>query len=163
MNNKGYDDHLRRMAEMKSVTDSGPPRSAGKSRRREIERRRHYAAIELDNRLLLERLAKIMQKKTIDNENHNIKFRRSLTDTHRKLELQRITQENQRLLRRIQETEPCYNHLQWEEEHKRRQVYIRNMSEFQDPPVGSGTNPALQATPSPQRRHKALRPLSSDT
>ncbi len=73
----------------------------------------------MDNRLLLERLAKIMQKKTIDNENHNT-FQKSLQETYRKIELSRITADNQRLLKRIQEVEPCYNHLEWEEDAKKR-------------------------------------------
>jgi len=32
--------------------------------------RREFAAIEFDNKLLLERLAKVVQQKTIDNEIH---------------------------------------------------------------------------------------------
>ena len=98
------------------------------SKRKEIERRRQHAAIEFDNRLVLERLAKVMQKKTIDNDPpRNLSIGRQQA---RRLELQRITQENQRLLKRIQETEPCYNHLEWEEDAKRRAAIMANMSEF---------------------------------
>ncbi len=79
----------------------------------------------MDNRLLLERLAKIMQKKTIDNENHN-GHQKSLQETYRRLELQRITADNHRLLKRIQEVEPCYNHLQWEEEAKKRYLSLKH-------------------------------------
>lgn len=57
---------------------------------------RAYAKIEKENRLLLERLSKAMQEKNIDNVNVKAsRFRRSLMQTQRKLELQRITQENQ--------------------------------------------------------------------
>ena len=33
-----YDDHLRRMREMKSTTDSSAPRKLGKTKRKEMER-----------------------------------------------------------------------------------------------------------------------------
>ncbi len=36
--------------------------------------------------------------------------------------MQKITEENQRLLKRIQEVPPAYNHLQWEEEAKRNDI-----------------------------------------
>ena len=90
--------------------------------------------------MMLERLAKIMQQKTIDNDNKHMKFGKSLIHASRRLELQRITEENQRLLKRIQETDPIYNHLQWEEEAKQRTMYIKNMSDFEyKPPVRTTT------------------------
>ena len=71
-----------------------------------------------------------MQHKTIDNDPPPSK---SIgRQQARRLELQRITQENQRLLKRIQETEPCYNHLEWEEDARKREVIIANMSEFSE-------------------------------
>jgi uncharacterized protein with HEPN domain len=69
-----------------------------------------------------------MQHKTIDNDAPHAKA--IGRQQARRLELQRITQENQRLLKRIQETEPAYNHLKWEEEAKKRDVIIANMSEY---------------------------------
>ena len=71
-----------------------------------------------------------MQHKTIDNDPPHAKA--IGRQQARRLELQRVTQENQRLLKRIQETEPCYNHLKWEEEAKKREVIIANMSEFSE-------------------------------
>ncbi len=71
-----------------------------------------------------------MQHKTIDNDPpHSKAIGRQQA---RRLELQRVTQENQRLLKRIQETEPCYNHLEWEEEARKREVIMANMSEFSE-------------------------------
>ena len=142
MMERGYDSHVQRIAEIKSSVDSRAPRSKPPSKKKEIDRRRRCQAIEQDNRLLLERLAKIMRKKTIDNENKHAKFGKSLTQTHRRLELQRITQENQRLLKRIQETEPIYNHLNWEEDAKKRSMYMKNMSDFQEyvPPARTVTS-----------------------
>lgn len=104
-----------------------------------------------------------MQVKTIDNENHSVKaIGRSQS---RRLELQRITQENQRLLRRIQETEPCYNHLEWEEDAKRREQYIRNMSEYaeQNMKIPPNSPPKFEKSTSNSelKRHGQLSPLHS--
>merc|ERR1711937_656006 len=45
-------------------------------------------------------------------------------------DLIRITQENQAILRRVQTAAPVYNHLQWEESHRRNELYLRNACEF---------------------------------
>ena len=57
---------------------------------------------------MLERLAKVVQHKTIDNEIHksvamHATFKKKLGLTKKRLEMQKITEENQRLLKRIQE------------------------------------------------------------
>ena len=40
----------------------------------------------------------------------------------------RLTTENQELLKRIQEVPPAYNHLEWEEDAKRKEVIKRCMA-----------------------------------
>lgn len=72
-----------------------------------------------------------MSKKNIDNERKHLGFP-SLKEAHKRLELQRIVEENQRLLTRIQNTAPVYNHLQWEQEAEHRVDILRNMTEFPD-------------------------------
>lgn len=60
---------------------------------------------------------------------------------HRKKELMRITHENQAILKRIQRAQPMYNHVKWEESHKRNQEYLRNCCEYPlvlRKPLGSG-------------------------
>jgi hypothetical protein len=44
--------------------------------------------------------------------------------------MQRITDDNQRLLKRIQETPSAYNHLEWEEDARRLDAFKRTMSLF---------------------------------
>merc|ERR1719223_1025085 len=112
---------------MKGTVDCGPPREHPLGNKSEMDKRRNFASIEFDNKLLLERLAKIVQKKTIDNEIHesvatHATFKAKLGLTKKRLEMQRITEENQRLLRRIQEVPPAYNHLDWEEDYRRKEV-----------------------------------------
>ncbi len=94
----------------------------------------------MDNRLMLERLAKVVQQKSIDNEIHksvamHAEFKRKLGLTKKRLEMQKITEENKRLLKRIQEVPPAYNHVEWEDDARRKQEIMENMllyPEFHD-------------------------------
>ena len=128
-----FQQHQDRIRNMKGTVDCGPPREHPLGNKSEMDKRRQFAAIEFDNKLLLERLAKIVQKKTIDNEIHesvatHATFKAKLGLTKKRLDMQKITEENQRLLRRIQEVPPAYNHLDWEEDYKRKEVIKKSMS-----------------------------------
>ena len=73
-----------------------------------------------------------MQKKTLDNQVHESvdmqkTFKAKLSITRKKLEAQRITHENRRILQRIQEVPPVYNHVEWEVAAKEREHTIKNM------------------------------------
>ena len=104
-----------------------------------------------------------MQHKTIDNDPPPSK---SIgRQQARRLELQRITQENQRLLKRIQETEPCYNHLEWEEDARKREVIMANMSEFSEAnmkiPMPSVATAKKKKSTTPKKKSKIhLEPLT---
>lgn len=82
---------------------------------------------------MLERLAKVVQNKTIDNEIHksvefHANFKKKLGLTKKRVEMQRLTEENQRMLKRIQEVPPAYNHLEWEEDARRKEHIKRCMA-----------------------------------
>jgi hypothetical protein len=82
---------------------------------------------------MLERLAKVVQHKTIDNEIHksvefHANFKKKLGLTKKRVEMQRLTEENQRMLKRIQEVPPAYNHLEWEEDARRKEHIKRCMA-----------------------------------
>ncbi len=120
---------------MRPTVDAGPPREHPFSNKREMEKLRYTSVIEMDNRLMLERLAKVVQHKSIDNEIHksvamHAAFKKKLGLTKKRLHMQKITEENQRLLKRIQEVPPAYNHLEWEEEARRRDEVMRNMTVY---------------------------------
>ena len=128
-----YEQHVQRIKSMAPTINCGPPRAHPLSNKREKDKIREFASIEFDNKLLLERLAKVVQQKTIDNEIHksvqmHAQFKKKLGLTQKRLEMQKLTEENQRLLKRIQEVPPAYNHLQWEEEAKHRDVVKRCMA-----------------------------------
>lgn len=89
-----------------------------------------FSKIERDNRLLLNKMSLIMQKNTLDNRNQSWRYARSLNKSYRKKELERITVENQQILRRIQEREPNYNHTKWIEDRKLSEGYLKNICEY---------------------------------
>jgi predicted DNA-binding protein YlxM (UPF0122 family) len=98
-----------------------------------VIQRREFLNIEFDNKLMLERLAKVIQNKSIDNEIHqsvdmHAKFKAKLGLTQKRVQMQKLTAENQRILKRIQEVPPAYNHLEWEEDAKRKEHIKRCMA-----------------------------------
>lgn len=122
-----YDDfcmqmHQQRLRKMKSCLDNKPPKRPShlrKNMKREQMMEERYAKIERENRLLLEKMSAIMQGgHGIDNRRKGPRNVGSMNKTYRKMQLQKITQENQAILRRIQACEPSYNHLVWNEERK---------------------------------------------
>jgi E3 ubiquitin-protein ligase TRIP12 len=54
----------------------------------------------------------------------------SLNRDSRKTELMRITQENQAILKRIQQVQPVYNHVLWEDSYRRSGRYLKNGCEY---------------------------------
>lgn len=95
---------------------------------------------------MLDRLAKIMQTKRIDNEgSQNIRERKSLgNNTSRKHQLQRITQENQRLLQRIQQINPIIDHVEFDIRAKKNEYLLRQMSDFKEVTVSPQIESWLQ-------------------
>jgi hypothetical protein len=88
---------------MKPTVDCGPPREHPFSNKNAMDKQRFQAVVEMDNRLMLERLAKVVQNKTIDNEIHksvamHARFKKKLGLTKKRIEMQKLTEENQRLL-----------------------------------------------------------------
>jgi len=91
------------------------------------------ATIERDNRLLLERIAKIMRTTgSIDNNNMDREVK-SLSIERRQRELLRITQENKQVLGRImaRKTKSDYSRDNWEPKWKREEYYMAQLSRFQ--------------------------------
>ena len=127
---KHHAEHMERVRKMRPVVDAGPPRELPLSGKKEIERKRFHDKVERGNRALLDRLGKAMEHKHIDNERHDkIKFQ-SLQAGLKKVELARVTMENQLLLHRIQSAIPAYDHNEWEREAEGREFYLKNMTQY---------------------------------
>ena len=126
---KHHNEHMERIRNMQPVVDNKKPRELPMSGKKEIERRRFRDKVEMGNRLLLDRLGKALERKNIDTERKAVKFN-SLEQGKKKLELKRVTMENQLLLNRIQFAQPMYDHNQWERDAEHREFYLKNMTEF---------------------------------
>ncbi|TMW68359.1 hypothetical protein Poli38472_005827 [Pythium oligandrum] len=125
--------HRLKLNTIKSSIDNSEPHRPlhlRKNLKKEQMKEERYAEIERENRILLEKMSHIMQNETLDNKNQSITYSHSLNKESRKRELQKITAENQAILRRIQMREPTYDHLQWAEEAKRNDQYAANIREY---------------------------------
>mmetsp|Transcript_3885 Transcript_3885/g.8666 ORF Transcript_3885/g.8666 Transcript_3885/m.8666 type:complete len:183 (-) Transcript_3885:2097-2645(-) len=131
--------HKQKLRDMKCSIDNKCPRAAShlktKAKKNALMEDR-FAQIETENRILLEKMSHIMRHKGgIDNKNESTKYSHSLGKEQRKRELQRITKENQKILRRIQDARPTYNHCEWEEDAKKNEDILANISEFKTRPL----------------------------
>lgn len=118
---------------MEATIKSGPPHKKPFSDKWEQDKRREYLAIEYDNKLMLERLAKAVQTKGIDNEIHKSvefhqQFKKKLSLATKREKMAKLTRENQKLLKSIQQVSPAYNHIEWEEDAKRHDLIKRTMA-----------------------------------
>lgn len=132
--------HRERLKTMRPAIDNKPPKKPShltNNKKREAQMEERFLKIERENKLLLEKMSYIMSQKALDNKSEAASKVKSLNKTFRKKELQRITEENQKILRRIQERQPYYNHAQWEEERKLQEQYVKNICEY---PVHGGSS-----------------------
>jgi hypothetical protein len=134
--------HNRRIANARASVDQKPPKGFGELRRnvkREQMTEDRYAQIEHENRLLLSKMSDIMQKGSIDNVSAAWQYGHSLNRRNRKAELERITEANGHILRRIQGVTPYYNHWEWEEQAIVAEKLAANLSVFKPRGSKSGT------------------------
>lgn len=102
-----------------------------------------YAKIEHENRLLLAKMSEIMRKGSLDMVSKSHKYGRSMNRSARKKELQRITQENQKILRRLRTVQPVYSHWKWEEDRIKSEKYLETISEFKPTASRRGASSAM--------------------
>ncbi|GFH51493.1 hypothetical protein CTEN210_07969 [Chaetoceros tenuissimus] len=126
--------HRQKLRDMKCSIDNKPPRSAThlktKAKKNALMEDR-IDQIETENRILLQKMTHIMRRKgAIDNVNQSQKYGHSLSKERRKRELQKITNQNLQILKRIQQAKPTYNHKKWEEEAKANDRILANICEF---------------------------------
>lgn len=118
-----YNQHRARLASIKPAIDNKAPpvypHLYQKLKKAQLEEER-CTEIERDNRTLVKRMNDIMHRPGIDNSQPHEKAA-SLNKELRKQELSRITRENHALLKRLQERQPTYNHLQWEQDRERNE------------------------------------------
>jgi len=128
------DRHRQKLRDMKSSVDNKSPRQAThlktKAKTHALMEDR-FAQIETENRILLEKMSHIMRNKGgVNNKNESAIYAHSLNKDRRKRELQRITKQNQQILKRIQNAQPTYDHLAWEEKAEANDRILSNICEF---------------------------------
>ena len=143
--------HRTRLKQMKPAIDNKPPPTyvhlAEKLKKRQLDEER-YSQIERDNFLLLDKISYIIAHPQVLDEKYMgppVTFGKSLNKDFCKRELLRITKENRQILRRIQNTEPYYNHLEWEKDSRRAEVYLRICAEYPIAPPSTRASAARQS------------------
>jgi len=127
-----YEQHIERISAMKPVVDTSAPKQMPYNDRRERDRDYINRKIDYGNKLLLERIAKMIQHSNIDNKHDKhiyeySKFKQRLYNIVRQSRLKQITEENNNLLKRIQIVSPVYSASQMEQEYKKKQEIMKQM------------------------------------
>eukprot|EP01086_Lenisia_limosa_P001138 TRINITY_DN12066_c0_g1_i1.p1 TRINITY_DN12066_c0_g1~~TRINITY_DN12066_c0_g1_i1.p1 ORF type:complete len:207 (-),score=45.98 TRINITY_DN12066_c0_g1_i1:30-650(-) len=137
-----YEAHRKKLRDIRPMVDNKAPKRQthleSKLKKLQLEEER-LATIERDNRILLEKMSNIMQTGKGPTAAAPAPKVQSLNQVHRRQEVDRITKENQAILKRIQEKEPHYSHLQWEEDRKKNEVYLNNIMEYKKEPSPTKT------------------------
>jgi len=90
-----------------------------------------YSEIDRENRILLKKMSEIMRQQATETPREKRQpGPQSLNRDARKKELLRITKENQSILKRIQQAQPVYNHIEWEGSNRKNNNYLKNCAEY---------------------------------
>lgn len=89
-----------------------------------------YREIDKENRILLQKMSDVMRQQTPGQTPRAKSGPPSMNRDARKTELMRITQDNFAILKRIQQAQPVYNHIAWEDAYRKNFGYLKNASEF---------------------------------
>ncbi|KAL9646325.1 hypothetical protein ABK040_014478 [Willaertia magna] len=122
-----YKKHRDALANIKPSVDTNAPKDFPHLRqnaKKKQQQKERTDQIGKDNRILVDKMTEIMTKNYVDNKNENFKFIGSLNSEKRKRELRKITAENQAILKRIQNRQPNYNHLQWQEDYCKSRKWL---------------------------------------
>jgi len=129
---RDHDAHRSRIKKVKPATDMTMPLTAGMDHIRNNLKKEQllegrYMEIDRENRILLRKMSDMMKKPNPYTTGEAAAHApQSMNKDGRKMALLKITQENQRLLKSIQEVQPVYNHKKWEEHHRNSGVLLRN-------------------------------------
>lgn len=131
---RNHEMHKQRLKSMKPQVDTREPSVTQLAHlqnnlKREQMLEERYHEIDRQNRILLQKMSDIMKHQTFSADRAK-SGPPSLNRDARKTELMRITQENNNILRRIQQAQPVYNHVQWEDSYRRSFAYLKNSCEY---------------------------------
>ncbi|KAG2378111.1 hypothetical protein C9374_008733 [Naegleria lovaniensis] len=128
---RSYKKHRDALASIKPSIDTTAPKDyphlRTNAKKKQMQKERGDQ-IGKDNRILVDKMTEIMGKHYLDNKNQNYKFIGSLNSDLRKREAKKITEENSAILKRIQNRQPVYNHLHWEQEWTKSRKWMADKS-----------------------------------
>ena len=155
VNTRNYNAHRQKLAGMRPGIDNTAPKMYPhlyqKLKKAQVEEER-CSEIERDNRTLVKRMTGIMQRGSIDNAAPQ-GATSSLNKFQRRQELERITKENHALLKRIQERQPTYNHLQWDQDREKSEQLCDRICRYPYRPAGSPGRTHETSLPAIENRH----------
>lgn len=96
-----------------------PSLLAAKRAKREVIAEERYTEIERENRILLEKMSNIMQKQKPSlyrPPETQVMMKRSLNRNRRKIEFEKITLENDKILKRLQKKTATYSVERWDKD-----------------------------------------------
>lgn len=130
---QNHERHKKRIANIRPQVDTTVPTVAHldhlrNNLKREQFLEERYHTIDRENRILLTKMSEIMRQTT-----HAPRPRSgppSLNRDSRKHALMKVSQQNQALLKRIQQAQPVYNHVEWEDSYRKSNTYLKNTAEY---------------------------------
>lgn len=127
---KDHEAHRARIKAVKPSTDMSTPSTmlmdhfkTNLKKERLLEER--YLEIDRENKVLLRKMSEAMKKPNPYVKEPPGTRDLSLNRTGRKMELIRITQDNQRMLKAIQEVKPVYDHKKWEKNFEDSEYHLK--------------------------------------
>lgn len=161
-----FQEHKDRLRKMKSSVDNQPPRNfvhIKQNLRRQREEEDRMVTIQRHNNELLSRMHHIMHTTGRIEHKSDWKPKKSLNYMKRQVELERISRENQSILRRIQTVKPQYSSRKWETDFRTHRSRAKSLSVFPEilspekvspprrqpeslhlPPIGQKSRPETQ-------------------
>ena len=148
--------HNKKLAEVRSQVDVAAPNTYGVLRtkpKKDQQLEERYSEIERNNKLLLDRMTSIIGSTDRKNQYSNPTLnsipvaKQSLHSNFRKRELQRITQENYKILQRLKEKESHYSVAKWEGDRRRTENYLNNICEYPHMFTGEKQPPRRSISP----------------
>ncbi|EAR95626.2 hypothetical protein TTHERM_00266360 (macronuclear) [Tetrahymena thermophila SB210] len=130
--------HLKKLREIKSNFRAKSPFSyeINKKKKEQLQETKH-TEIERENRILLEKITNIMQNKQLTMSMKRVMSPKSLNQTVRKKKLVQIAEENQFLLRRLQEKRSNYDVAQYEQQWANTKSFINTITGYSKTPKQS--------------------------
>jgi len=134
---KDHESHRERIKTVQPASDmTAPVTMAMNHFRTNLKRERlledRYMEIDRENGILLKKMSQAMKKPNayVVKDDNEKKPSASLNRQSRKVDLQRITHENKRMLKAIQQIKPVYDTKKWEDNYRKSEVLLKNCSSY---------------------------------